>query len=117
MTQFNPGNKEKLTYGEALDPIFKITDAEDARQYKQAYIRYTEKFSQEFTKGNTAESIVNTNIGYYAGYGSTEDRERIEKLFQCAHPVFGAIKDNAVPTSEQAFKMGKDTTRVGVVCE
>lgn len=88
MTTFNPEKKVTLTYRECLDPIFKITDKEDAIQYKQAYINYTMQFV-----GNNkakAEEVVNSNIGYYAGYGSHADRERIEKLFDCAHPVFGS---------------------------
>lgn len=86
MTIFNPQNKPSLTYGEALDPIFKITDKQDALQYKKAYIEYTAKFLDDPSK---AENVVNANIGYWAGYGSLKDRERIEALFDCSHPVFG----------------------------
>lgn len=38
-----------------------------------------------------AEALERSNLGYYAGYGSAETRERVERLFRCAHPVFGAI--------------------------
>lgn len=108
MTQFNPQNKETLTYGECLDPIFKITDKEDAEQYKKAYIAFIQKWrDREGTSDNmTAEQVANSNIGYYAGYGSSQDRERIEALFLCAHPIFGAIKDNGTPTGKEAFECG-----------
>jgi len=104
MTKFNPSNKESLNYGEALDPIFKITDKEDAMQYKKAYILFTRKFVESEAK---AEEIVNANIGYYAGYGSNKDRSRIEELFECSHPVFGSVKKNGVPTGKEAFECGK----------
>lgn len=104
MTIFNPDNKETLNYGEALDPIFKIFDKEDALQYKKAYINFTKKFTKDIKE---AEKVVNANIGYYAGYGSHEDRKRIEELFECSHPVFGSIKENGVPTAKQAFEAGK----------
>lgn len=106
MTKFNPSNKDSLTYGECLDPIFKITDKADAMQYKKAYVEFTEKHIKE-NEPLSALQIVNSNIGYYAGYGSNEDRKRIEELFECSHPVFGAVKENGVPTGEEAFECGK----------
>jgi hypothetical protein len=109
MTKFNPENKATLTYGETLDPAMKITDAEDAKQYKKAYIAYTEKFLKNGVSesGLTAEQIVNANLGYYAGYGSNEQRERVERLFNCAHPIFGSIKNNGVPTAKEAYEAGR----------
>lgn len=104
MTQFNPDNKTSLTYGEVLNPIFKITDPADAKQYKAAYIRWVkDTVSREDLLGKTAEQIVNSNIGYYAGYGSAEDRVRIESLFLCSHPVFGPAKDG-IPTNEEVYQ-------------
>lgn len=105
MTKFNSQNKETLTYGEALDPIFKITDKADAMQYKKAYVDYIKQFVEN--DESKAEEIVNANIGYYAGYGSNKDRERIEELFECSHPVFGSVKKNGVPTGKEAFECGK----------
>lgn len=106
MTNFNPNNKEILTYGDCLDPIFKITDKKDAMQYKSAYIDFTEKHIKS-NEPMTALQIVNSNIGYYAGYGSNEDRKRIEELFECSHPVFGSVKTNGIPTGKEAFECGK----------
>ena len=91
MTVFNPHKKDSLTYGEILDPAMKITEKEDAMQYKKAYIEWTQKKLDEEPRSDsvTAEEIVNTNIGYYAGYGSIELRERIEELFEVKHPILG----------------------------
>lgn len=89
MTHFNPDNKKVLTFGEALDPILQVIDREDAMQYRQAYIKYQEQFKKDFTEGNTAESIVDTNIGYYAGYGTTEQMRRVQELFSVSHPILG----------------------------
>lgn len=110
MTKFNSQNKETLTYGEALEPAMNITDAADAAQYKTDYIRHTEKFLKNGVSesGQTAEQIVNANLGYFAGYYSDETRRRVERLFNCSHPVFGSIKDNGTPTGEEAFECGKN---------
>lgn len=107
MTKFNPENKDRLTYGECLKPAMEITDQADADQYLKAYIAFTQKFidSGEVKEGKTAEQIVKSNLGYFAGYYSDETRVRVEKLFNCSHPVFGAIAQGK-PTPEQAFNKG-----------
>jgi hypothetical protein len=109
MTPFNPKKKKILTIGEALDPAMQITTEEDARHYKAAYVAYLEQFLTNGVndQGMTAEEIANSNLGYYAGYGSNELRERVERLFKCSHPVFGSIKENGAPTPKQAFELGK----------
>jgi hypothetical protein len=108
MTQFNPLNKESLTYGECLDPAMKITDSEDAIQYKKAYMMFIEKSLKDgqSESGLTAEQIANVNLGYYAGYYSDEVRKRVEKLFMCSHPIFGSIKENGIPTAKESYECG-----------
>jgi hypothetical protein len=114
MTKFNPQNKKQLTYGEALDPAMNITDPEDAAQYKADYIKYTESFLKDGLSetGNTAEEIVNVNLGYFAGYYDNETRARVERLFNTSHPIFGAIKENGPPSLEKAFEAGKKLAKV-----
>jgi len=107
MTKFNPENKESMTYRECLGPAMEITDPEDARQYLQDYVAFTQKHLDQNprTDGLTAEDIAKANLGYYAGYYSNETRERVERLFSCSHPVFGKITEH-VPTPEEAFHSG-----------
>ena len=60
--------------------------------------------------GDTREkalAIQRSNLAYYAGYYSAETRARVELLFKCAHPVFGAIVEKGQPTPEEAFEMGR----------
>jgi len=107
MTKFNPENKESLTYGECLAPAMEITDAEDAKQYLDAYIKFQEANMQEASGKHTAEEICKINLGYYAGYYGDETRKRVEQLFTCSHPIFGSIKENGTPTVKEAFECGK----------
>lgn len=107
MTQFNPQNKKSLTYGECLDPAMKITDAEDAKQYLAAYIKWQEQNMQEATGRHTAEEICKINLGYWAGYYNDETRKRVERLFTTSHPVFGSIEENGRATGKEAFECGK----------
>ena len=112
MTKFNPENKEVLTYGEALYPAMEITDPEDAKQYKEAYIAYIQKFldAGERDDDMTAEEIVNINLGYFAGYYDTETRIRVEKLFNTKHPIFGKAEEG-IPTPEEAFNAGVEKAK------
>lgn len=108
MTKFNPENKSILTYGEALTPAMRITDQADADQYKSDYIAYQERHitNGRSESGMTAEQMVNANLGYYAGYCTDEVRERVERLFKCSHPIFGSIKENGIPSNQEALKCG-----------
>jgi len=103
--KFNPENKDILTYGEALGPVADIVDQEEADQYLKEYIKYTQKFLDEkpHEEGKTAEEICKINIGYWSGWCSNETAERILKLFDCSHPIFG----KKVPTPKEAFEAGK----------
>ena len=107
MTKFNPDGKESLTYGECLGPAMKITDQADADQYFADYAAFIQKHldSSPRQDGKTAEQIAKINLGYFAGYYDQETRVRVERLFCCAHPIFGQARDGA-PSVETAFAAG-----------
>ncbi|MEM1083263.1 MAG: hypothetical protein AAGI48_04010 [Verrucomicrobiota bacterium] len=108
MTKFNPNNKETLTYAESLGPAMAITDPEDAQQYLGDYIDFIQRALDKEPRGDnrTAAEIAAINLGYYAGYYDQETRERVERLFDCSHPVFGRAEDGA-PTPKEALAAGK----------
>lgn len=96
--------KDGVTIGEMYGPAMKIQDPDEAENYFKALVAWQMKttgVSQE-----EAERREKLNLGYYAGYYDTETRLRVEKLFQCAHPIFGSAA-NGVPTAKEAFEMGK----------
>ena len=106
MTKFNPENKVNLTIGEIAEPAMKITKLEDAKQYLDDYIRYICMVNKNVDL-NESTKIAKSNLAYYAGYYDNKTRERVEKLFNCSHPIFGSISKNGTPTSKQAFDMGR----------
>lgn len=110
MTKFNPENKSSLTYGECLGPAMEITDEDDAKQYFKDYVAFIQRALdvESSERGETAEEVARINLGYYAGYYSNDTRERVERLFACAHPVFGKIATNGAPTAEEAFEAGRN---------
>lgn len=110
MTKFNPEGKDVLTFGECLGPAMDITDQDDADQYFKDYVAYTQRHIDEDVEDQplSAEEVVRENLGYFAGYYDGETRTRVERLFACAHPVFGAIAEKGTPTPEEAFEMGRE---------
>lgn len=58
------------------------------------------------TTREEAETIERTNLGYFAGYYSHATRERVERLFRCAHPFFGSIAEKEPMAPEEIFEMG-----------
>lgn len=94
---------QEYTIGDQYHPAMKMTDPQEAAEYLEALIRYNmERHGQSREE---ATSIQKQNLGYFAGYYDHETRERVEKLFCCTHPIFGAASSGA-PSPEEAFEMG-----------
>jgi hypothetical protein len=100
--------KDKLTFGEALEPAMKIDNKEDAKIYLDAYVA---SIMKDGKSQKEATEIAKSNLGYFAGYYSAETREQVERLFDCAHPIFGKIAVKGQLTPEEAFEMGKNFAR------
>jgi hypothetical protein len=101
-----------MTIGEAYGPAMTITTQVKADEYFEALVQWS--VTHEHQAREDAERIIRHNLGYYAGYYDSETRTRVERLFQCAHPIFGAIGEKGQPTPEQAFEMGKVLGAKGV---
>lgn len=95
----------ETTIADLYRPAMEITDPQEALDYferlvTEVGIRAAGQSREE------AESIQRQNLGYYAGYYDSETRARVERLFSCSHPVFGAIAENGQPTPEGASAAG-----------
>ena len=53
------------------------------------------------------ERILRSNIAYFAGYYDQETRERIERVFKTAHPIFGSAAANGELDPMVAFRLGE----------
>ncbi len=94
---------DKVTIGELYMPAMKITEPKEAEQYFEALVLHT------MTVGGQAREkaieIEKSNLGYFAGYYGSETRERVERLFNCSHPIFGPVSKGE-PTAQEAFDAG-----------
>lgn len=97
---------DKMTIGEAYEPAMTMTDDAQAAEYFEALVdRHMRCFGKPREE---AEATELANLGYFAGYYDNETRARVERLFGCAHPIFGAIAKVGAPTPEEAFQAGRD---------
>lgn len=96
---------QNITYGKKYDPAMRMTDQAEADAYFEVLVTHMMKFGRKTRE--EAEEIERSNLGYYAGYYSDETRARVERLFKCAHPVFGAIALNGPPTFAEAIQRGR----------
>lgn len=94
---------EQITIGDKYRPAMDIQDPVEADAYFERCVAHTMTFGKSRAE---AEKVERINLGYFAGYYSSETRERVERLFRCAHPIFGSIAENGSPTNERAFSAG-----------
>lgn len=95
--------KRDITIGEKYGPAMAITSQAEADAY------FEDCVAQCMLHGKSradAIRIERQNLGYFAGYYDNETRERIERLFSCAHPVFGRIEQVGPPTAKEALDAG-----------
>lgn len=113
--KFNPENKKSLTIGECLAPAMEIKSQKIADEYLKDYIAYLDKeITWSVEAGNaiargdfsSAEQLAKQNLAYYAGYYDDATRERVERLFDCEHPIFGRLSEMGTPTGEESFQCG-----------
>lgn len=94
---------ENITIGQKYEPAMEITDQAEADAYFEQLVAHTMRFGKSREE---AEVIERVNLGYFAGYYSHEVRARVERLFKCEHPIFGAIAKRGAPTATEAFEAG-----------
>lgn len=91
-------NVPELNYREAVE----ITDPNEAADYFEQLVRYY--MSVKSCSREEAERVQRSNLGYFSGYYDQETRERVERLFNCVHPIFGSSAHP--PSPEEAFRLG-----------
>lgn len=94
-----------ITIGQKYRPAMEIVDQFIADEYFEACVQHMMSLGHP---RDEAERIERNNLGYYAGYYDIDTRVRVEHLFRCAHPIFGAISEHGQPTAQTAYQAGLD---------
>jgi hypothetical protein len=83
--------------------------AVNAWSKKEANSHFAMLVQRQFNRGVSAEiaaNFIRTNLARYAAHGDDEMRERVERLYECAHPIFGAFKEFGAPKTEEIYQLG-----------
>lgn len=96
------------TYGDLYDPAMKVQTKEAAAAY---FKKLQDLQSENGVHPDISENILKVNLAYWAAYGSNEQRERIERLYDCEHPYFGSFKENGRPTTDEASELGTNRAK------
>jgi hypothetical protein len=92
---------ETITIGDKYSPAMQVVNQSEADQYFEVLVAHSMKYFDQTRE--EAEILERSNLGYFAGYYGRETRARVERLFGCAHPVFGTIAEKGVPTVAEAL--------------
>ena len=82
-------DREMATIGDLMWGMSHCDNKEETLEFMKLY--------------RTENEYADQNIGYLTGYNNTIEMERLQKLFEVKHPVFG----NSIPSPVAAFKAGK----------
>ena len=93
------------TIGEKYGPAMEITDQAQADEYFEQMVEDCLAAKKDLSRAE-AEHVERSNLGYYAGYYSHETRLRVERLFRCVHPIFGAAA-NGPPNVAECLEAGR----------
>lgn len=96
------------TYGDLYDPAMEVQTKEEATAYFNKLVQLQVDHG---VHRDIASKVIKVNLAYWAAYGDSERRERIERLFECERPVFGSIKENGRPTTAEAFELGTNRAK------
>ncbi len=82
-----------------------VDDEATARRLLNAYAGYVER-ARDQSDTDAAMDIAKSNLAYLAGYRDHDTRLRVERLYNCVHPVIGPASERR-PTQEEMFELGK----------
>lgn len=97
---------ERMTWREKYDPAMAIMDQAEADAYFERLVEHCLRLNLPGMTRWQAEERERHNLGYWTGYYDNETRARVERLFHCAHPIFGPIERFGNPTFDEAVQAG-----------
>lgn len=100
----------RITIGEKYQPAMEIKHQALADEYFERLVHHNLQCQTEAGESHDVDKAIATeraNLGYFAGYYDSETRGRVERLFQCSHPIFGKISEH-VPNFSEALDAGRE---------
>jgi hypothetical protein len=100
-----------------LERSMQVTEQHEADAILELWVQYMARAAGlpgEVDDEHRANSLLlaRDHIGYYSGYHSIEVQARVERLFQCKHPIFGSVNEpQTIPTFKLGLMLGEAAAR------
>ncbi len=88
-----------------VDEAMQATDQAEAARILEDLVAIVQEIA--IMSKRQARANVRETLGYHAARFGESARERVERLFACEHPIFGAIAEVEPPTHEEALALGR----------
>lgn len=99
-----PQFTSEASFNDLLEPAMDIADRGDREEAVRYVDGYVEHLVTTFDRSQEeAHDIVESNVGYYAGYFGEKTRRAVKEIFGYSHPVLG---DRYKLTQEELFDAG-----------
>lgn len=94
------------TYGEMMKEALVIKTQEEADEWFKKEVEFMQEANPSWSLTKCAD-VVQSNLGYMAGYYDKSASEHVKKFFGTNHPIFGdpSYLDSVSP--KEAFEKGK----------
>lgn len=101
--------KELKTMGEIFDKALDVAKAKEHKRCESFLSCYAEYVKEDNTEMDIKDCLerAKSNLGYFAGYCSTEIAKLIQDAYQAVHPIFGSAYDRDSYTAEDFLRMSQ----------
>ena len=101
---------EKIPVTLSMEKVFAlalkyIDDSKQSKEFLDEYLRCIKEANPTFSDA-MAQARASDNLGYWAGYYSTEVRKKMNEVYGAVHPIFGNHYDDLTP--ELIEKLSKE---------
>lgn len=101
---------ELKTMGEIFDKALETAKTKDQKRCESFLLCYADWIKEENPEMVIEDCLkrAKSNLGYFAGYYSTETAKLIENSYRAIHPIFGSAYDRDKYSAEDFFRMGQE---------
>lgn len=101
------------TMGEIFEKALEVAKSKEHKRCESFLFCYTDWIKEENPEMDIKDCLerAKSNLGYFAGYYSTDVAKLIENSYRAQHPIFGSVYNRDKYTAEDFFRMGQEQAR------
>lgn len=101
--------KELKTMGEIFETALEVAKTKEQKRCESFLFCYADYIKEDNPEMDIKDCLerAKSNLGYYAGYYSTEVAKLIQDSYRAVHPIFGSAYDRDKYTAEDFLRMSE----------